>query len=55
MARPGKSCRKGGNRAAIDRWERKQLIATIARIVIEIVQPLLDRFFGGGGPGHLPY
>jgi hypothetical protein len=55
LARPGKRRRNGGKRAATDRWERWQLLASIARIVIEVVQPLIDRFFGGGGPGQLPY
>ena len=53
MARPGKRRRNGGNRAATDGWERWQLFASIARIVIEIMQPLIDRFIDGGGPGHL--
>jgi hypothetical protein len=30
-----------------DAWVRWQLLASIARIVIEIVQPLLDRYGGG--------
>lgn len=47
MARAGKR-RRGGGRAAAERWERWQFFATVARIVIEV----LDRF--GGGPGHLP-
>ena len=49
MARPGKRCRSGGNRAAADRWARWQVVATVARIASE----LIDRFFGGGGPLHL--
>ena len=53
MARPGKRRRNGGNRAATDTWERRQLYATIARLAIEIMQPLIERFIGGGGPGHL--
>ncbi len=53
MARPGKRRRNGDIRVATDEWERWQLLATIARIVIEVVQPLLDHFLGGG-PGHLP-
>ena len=48
MARAGKR-RRGGVRATADRWARWQLLATIARIVIDV----LDRFVGGG-PGHLP-
>ena len=55
VARPGKRRRNGGRRTAVDGWERWQLLASIARIVIEVAQPLLDHFFGGGGPGHLPY
>ena len=29
------------------------MYASIARLTIEIVQPLIDHFIGGGGPGHL--
>ena len=32
-----------------DAWARWQLLASITRIVIEIVQPLLDRYGGGAG------
>jgi hypothetical protein len=55
MARPGTRRRNGGNRAAAERWARWQLLAAIVRIVIAVAQPLLDRYLGGGGPGHLPY
>ncbi len=53
MARQGKRRRNGGNRTATDRWEHWQLYASIARVAIAIVQPLIDHFFGGDGPGHL--
>jgi hypothetical protein len=33
--------------ATADAWARWQLLATITRIVIDIVQPLLDRSGGG--------
>jgi hypothetical protein len=56
MARSAKKRRhRDGGRAAAGRWERWQLLATILRIVVEIVEPLLgDRWFGGGGSGRLP-
>lgn len=34
-----------------DRVERLQLLATAVRIAIELLEPFLDRFFGG--PGRL--
>jgi hypothetical protein len=43
--------RHDGQEAA-DTWARWQLLASITRIGIEIMQPLLDRFLGGG-PGRL--
>ena len=52
MARTGKR-RNRGKKATAEGWERWQLLASIARIVIEIVQPWLDHFIGGG-PGRLP-
>ena len=51
MTRPGRS-RKGVNRAAIEEREREQLFAAITRIMIAVAQALIDRFLGGGGPGH---
>lgn len=51
MARTGKR-RNRGKKATADAWERWQLVTSIVRIMIEIVQPWLDRF-GGGGPGRL--
>jgi hypothetical protein len=52
MARPGKR-RRGGNRAAGDRWERWQLLATAARFVVELLDLLRNQLTGGGGPGRL--
>jgi hypothetical protein len=52
MARTG-NCRNRGKKAADEEWQRWQMISLITRIVIEIMQPLLDRFLGGG-PGRLP-
>jgi len=48
MSRPGKKHRHGGKQAATDKWQRWQLVATVVRIVVD----LLDRF-AGGGPGRL--
>jgi hypothetical protein len=45
--------RNRGKTATAGEWERWQLATSIARMVIEIVQPWLDRFLGGGGPGRL--
>jgi hypothetical protein len=44
--------RRRDKQETADAWVRWQLLASITRIVIEIAQPLLERF-GGGGPGHL--
>lgn len=36
------------------RWERRQFLATVAtRIVAIILEPLLDRWYGGTGNGRL--
>jgi hypothetical protein len=48
MSKPGKNRRHGGKQAVTDRWQRWQLVATVVRIVVD----LLDRF-AGGGPGRL--
>jgi hypothetical protein len=44
--------RRGSNRATTDAWERWQLYASITRIVMAILQPLIDRFTDTG-PGRL--
>jgi hypothetical protein len=54
MARPAKSRHRDGRRAAAERWERWQFLAAIARIVIDVLEPWLDHWSGGGGPGRLP-
>jgi hypothetical protein len=42
--------RRDGRQATPNAWERWQLFASITRIVVEILEPWLDRF---GGPGRL--
>jgi hypothetical protein len=54
MSRPAKRRRKDGSRAAADRWDRWQFWSLIVRVVIEVLEPLADRWLGGGGPGRLP-
>ena len=51
MTKSGKR-KRDGRQAAADAWGRWQLFASVTRIVIEIVQPWLDRF-AGSGPGRL--
>jgi len=52
MSRPAKRRRKDDRRAAAERWKRYQFFATVIRIVVEAAD-LIDRYFGGGGPGRL--
>lgn len=50
--RKSKNRQRGAKQEAADIWVRWQLLASITRIVIEILEPWLDRF-AGGGPGRL--
>ena len=40
--------RRASSRVRAGRTERWQLLAMTARIVIELLEPFLDRFYGGG-------
>jgi hypothetical protein len=53
MTRPAKRRHHDGRRAATERWDRRQFWASVTRIVIEILEPLANHWFGGGGPGRL--
>lgn len=53
MSRRAKSRPRGGRRETAGKWERWQFLATVTRVVIEVLEPLIDRYLGGGGPGRL--